>query len=277
MERRSYAEARDALLKANEADPDSPKAMYQLSLVYARLGDDARPAAISICIRRSCASVEERISALRTGGTLTPGRRLGDDASEYWSAGAACARCRSRDVGRRPVRAPPDNAGAGIEVFRDITRDVGHHVPASRRPGEEVHRRVDERRGRALRLRQRRPAGHLLRRLADGRYRRRSQAPRAARSTGIAATASSRTSPTKPASAIQAGAWASARPTLTATAGRTCMSRRSAATSSIATTVTARSPTSPRRRASRSAAGRRAAASPTTIVTATSICSYRAT
>jgi tetratricopeptide (TPR) repeat protein len=42
MERRSYAEARDQLLKAAATDPDSPKAAYQLSLVYARLGDDAQ-------------------------------------------------------------------------------------------------------------------------------------------------------------------------------------------------------------------------------------------
>ena len=42
----------------------------------------------------------------------------------------------------------------------------GHHVSTSRRAGKAVHRRVDERRRRALRLRQRRPARSLLRRLA---------------------------------------------------------------------------------------------------------------
>ena len=39
LERRSYAEARDALVNANKADPDSPKVL-PLSLVFARLGDD---------------------------------------------------------------------------------------------------------------------------------------------------------------------------------------------------------------------------------------------
>ena len=77
----------------------------------------------------------------------------------------------------------------------------------------------------------------------------------AARCIGIAATARSRTSPTKRVSAIQAGAWVSAPPTLTATAGKTCMSRRSAATSCIATTVTPRSRTSPRMLASPSVGG----------------------
>ncbi len=36
-----YAEARDALLTAVSADPRSPKPEYQLSLVFARLGDEA--------------------------------------------------------------------------------------------------------------------------------------------------------------------------------------------------------------------------------------------
>ena len=116
-----------------------------------------------------------------------------------------------------------------------------HHIRPSRRPRKEVHRRIDERRRGAVRLRQRRPPRHLLRGFADGGHRRRSASRHAARSTGISAASSSATSPTKPASAILAGAWASAPPTSTPTGGRTCMSPRSAATSSIATTTTGRS------------------------------------
>src|SRR5207237_1382933 len=41
MKRERYAEAREALDKAIAANPDSPAAHYQLSLAYARLGDEA--------------------------------------------------------------------------------------------------------------------------------------------------------------------------------------------------------------------------------------------
>ncbi|MET0212792.1 MAG: tetratricopeptide repeat protein [Vicinamibacterales bacterium] len=73
LERRSYAEARDALVNANKADPDSPKVLYQLSLVFARLGDDPSARRYLDLYQEKLRSVEERISALRTGGTLTPG------------------------------------------------------------------------------------------------------------------------------------------------------------------------------------------------------------
>jgi tetratricopeptide (TPR) repeat protein len=74
LERRSYAEARDALLTANKADPDSPKVLYQLSLAYARLGDDANARRYVSLYQEKLRDVEERLKALRTGGTLTPGR-----------------------------------------------------------------------------------------------------------------------------------------------------------------------------------------------------------
>jgi tetratricopeptide (TPR) repeat protein len=41
MQQERYADARDALVKAVAANPDSPRAHYQLSLAYARLGDAA--------------------------------------------------------------------------------------------------------------------------------------------------------------------------------------------------------------------------------------------
>jgi tetratricopeptide (TPR) repeat protein len=70
MERRNYAEARDALLKAIAADPDSPKATYQLSLVYARLGDAASSHKYLEAYRANLRGVEERVKLLRAGGSL---------------------------------------------------------------------------------------------------------------------------------------------------------------------------------------------------------------
>jgi tetratricopeptide (TPR) repeat protein len=74
LERRNYAEARDALLKANQADPDSPKILYQLSLVYARLGDEANQRRYVGLYQEKLRAVEERIKALRAGGTFSSGR-----------------------------------------------------------------------------------------------------------------------------------------------------------------------------------------------------------
>lgn len=74
MERRDYAAARDALLKAAAADPDSPKAVYQLSLVYARLGDDASARRYVTIYQEKLRGVEERIKALRAGGSLASGQ-----------------------------------------------------------------------------------------------------------------------------------------------------------------------------------------------------------
>jgi tetratricopeptide (TPR) repeat protein len=65
LERRTYPEARDALLRANQADPDSPKVLYQLSLVFARLGDDASARRYVDLYQEKLRSVEERIKALR--------------------------------------------------------------------------------------------------------------------------------------------------------------------------------------------------------------------
>lgn len=70
MERREYAAAKDALLKAAAADPDSPKAIYQLSLVYARLGDDAAAAAYVERYQAKLKEQAQRIRELRAGGAL---------------------------------------------------------------------------------------------------------------------------------------------------------------------------------------------------------------
>ena len=69
-ELRRYAEARDALLKVVAGDPDSPKAAYQLSLVYARLGDEASSQRYLEVYRANLKAVEERIKTLRAGGSL---------------------------------------------------------------------------------------------------------------------------------------------------------------------------------------------------------------
>jgi tetratricopeptide (TPR) repeat protein len=65
LERRSYTDARDALLKANQTDPESPKVLYQLSLAFARLGDDASARRYVDLYQEKLRSVEERIKALR--------------------------------------------------------------------------------------------------------------------------------------------------------------------------------------------------------------------
>jgi tetratricopeptide (TPR) repeat protein len=76
MERRNYPDARDRLLKAADADPDSPKMPYQLSLVFARLGDDANAQRYLAIYREKMRDFEERLKALRSGSALTePARR----------------------------------------------------------------------------------------------------------------------------------------------------------------------------------------------------------
>jgi tetratricopeptide (TPR) repeat protein len=71
MERREYAAARAALLKAMAGDPESTKIPYQLSLVYARLGDDASSKKYLETYRQNLEEVEERVEMLRAGGSLT--------------------------------------------------------------------------------------------------------------------------------------------------------------------------------------------------------------
>jgi tetratricopeptide (TPR) repeat protein len=66
MKQERYAEARDALEKAVAADPASPKAHYQLSLAYARLGDDGRSQKEVELYQRKLREIEERVNQLRT-------------------------------------------------------------------------------------------------------------------------------------------------------------------------------------------------------------------
>ncbi|PYQ25614.1 MAG: hypothetical protein DMF81_01715 [Acidobacteria bacterium] len=65
MKEERFAEARDALEKAAAADPTSAKAHYQLSLAYARLGDEARSRREVELYQKALREVEERLQELR--------------------------------------------------------------------------------------------------------------------------------------------------------------------------------------------------------------------
>jgi tetratricopeptide (TPR) repeat protein len=75
VQKERYAEAREALLRAAAADPRSAKADYQLSLVYARLGDTAAAERSLESYRRKLAQIDENVKALRaaTFPTARPG------------------------------------------------------------------------------------------------------------------------------------------------------------------------------------------------------------
>jgi tetratricopeptide (TPR) repeat protein len=65
MKRERYAEARDALNSAIAANPDSPAAHYQLSLAYARLGDEANAKRHVELYQEKLREAEERMKTLR--------------------------------------------------------------------------------------------------------------------------------------------------------------------------------------------------------------------
>jgi tetratricopeptide (TPR) repeat protein len=68
LEQRKYPEARDRLLEAAAADPDSPKAVYQLSLVYARMGDEANAKKYVALYQEKMRAFEDKLKILRSGG-----------------------------------------------------------------------------------------------------------------------------------------------------------------------------------------------------------------
>lgn len=65
LKRERYEEARDALKQAVEANPMSPKGHYQLSLAYARLGDDVNSTKHQELYRQRMREAEERLKDLR--------------------------------------------------------------------------------------------------------------------------------------------------------------------------------------------------------------------
>ena len=71
MAQQRYPEARDALLAAAVADSASPKAEYQLSLVYARLGDQAASNEHRSLYEQKLRAIERTVEALhgkKSGG-----------------------------------------------------------------------------------------------------------------------------------------------------------------------------------------------------------------
>jgi tetratricopeptide (TPR) repeat protein len=65
LQQQRYAEARDALLAATDDDPRAAKVDYQLSLVYARLGEAAAAERSLKSYQQKLAAMNERVKALR--------------------------------------------------------------------------------------------------------------------------------------------------------------------------------------------------------------------
>jgi len=68
MTQERYADARDALLAASAADPRSPKIDYQLSLVYARLGEPAAAQRHLDAYQQKLRTTEAELKALHDAG-----------------------------------------------------------------------------------------------------------------------------------------------------------------------------------------------------------------
>lgn len=68
MAQQRYPDARDALTKAIAADPRSPKPEYQLSLVFARLGDETRSQEHVTLYQRKLRQMEADVKALHQSG-----------------------------------------------------------------------------------------------------------------------------------------------------------------------------------------------------------------
>jgi tetratricopeptide (TPR) repeat protein len=71
MRRERYADARDALLRTVNGNPSNPKAYYQLSLAYSRLGDEATAKKYVDLYQQKLRDVQERVRLLR--GESRPG------------------------------------------------------------------------------------------------------------------------------------------------------------------------------------------------------------
>jgi tetratricopeptide (TPR) repeat protein len=60
-----YADARDALLRAQAGEPDAPKTLYLLSLAYARLGDETASQTYREAYQKQLRATEERVQNIR--------------------------------------------------------------------------------------------------------------------------------------------------------------------------------------------------------------------
>jgi Tfp pilus assembly protein PilF len=75
LEQGRHEEARDALLNAVMMNPTSPKAHYQLSLVYARLGDEPSSEKHRQVYQKMVREGEDRLRELRSQrGAPAPAR-----------------------------------------------------------------------------------------------------------------------------------------------------------------------------------------------------------
>ena len=111
-----YPEARDALLAAVAADPRSPKPEYQLSLVYARLGDEATAQRHVELYRQKLRDMEQTAQGSSTAARQASSHERSARRSSVSFVGA---------MGLQPPAAPE-------LLFRDITREAGitfqHHA-----------------------------------------------------------------------------------------------------------------------------------------------------
>ena len=180
MKQERYAEARDALHEGGRRGSRLGQGPLPAEPGLRPPGGRGRLARAIGRSTRRLKETEERIKELRRGAAPSVGEGM-----------RVSQRRRASPAG--PGRWRRRRRRSGSVLFRDIAAEAGHHLHAPRGAREEVHRRVDERRRGALRLRQRRPPRHLLRRLPHRGHRPGPQAPRAARSTGTWAAASSRT------------------------------------------------------------------------------------
>jgi tetratricopeptide (TPR) repeat protein len=73
MKREQYAEARVALERAVAADPESPKAYYQLGLAWARLGDQTASAQNFALYREKLRAMEARVEEVRKASGASSG------------------------------------------------------------------------------------------------------------------------------------------------------------------------------------------------------------
>src|SRR4029078_5532097 len=77
MKQERYAEAREALERAVAGDPGSPKAHYQLSLAYARLGDEQSARREVGLYQAKLKEIEERVSQIRSATGLSGSAGMG--------------------------------------------------------------------------------------------------------------------------------------------------------------------------------------------------------
>ena len=73
MRKQRFAEARDAFLRASRSDPRSPKPDYQLSLAFARLGEEAASAKHRESYQQKLREMERSLDDLRKQTGLPAG------------------------------------------------------------------------------------------------------------------------------------------------------------------------------------------------------------